>query len=113
LELPENIIEAQYSQKKHHFLRKTNIILEKLRLMVRLSKDLQCITINEYEYLAKEINEIGKMVGGWEKYSKSREYGKKVQYIDFKQQIMIKYKYTFLQAIYTAYCRSCFVVAFF
>ncbi len=74
----ENIIEAQYSQKKYHFLRKTNIVLEKLRLMVRLSKDLQCISLNEYEYLAKEINEIGKMVGGWEKYSKGKEYGEKI-----------------------------------
>jgi len=73
LDVIENIIEAQYSSKKYYFLRKTNILLEKLRIMIRLSKDLQCITIKEYEYMTRETNEIGKMVGGWEKYSKYKE----------------------------------------
>lgn len=70
----ENIIEAQYSsKKKSYFLRNANICLEKLRFLFRLSKDLQCITLKEYEYASREVNEIGKMVGGWEKYSKEIE----------------------------------------
>lgn len=72
LDILEKIIEAKYNErkKKSHFLRQANITIEKLRFLVRLSKDLQCISIKEYEYSQKEINEIGKMVGGWEKYSK-------------------------------------------
>ena len=73
LDIVEKIIEAKYGSKKYYFLRQTNINLEKLRIMVRLSKDLQCISIQEYEYMSKEINDIGKMVGGWEKYSKEKE----------------------------------------
>jgi len=34
-----------------------------------LSKDLQCISIKEYEFTSKNINEIGQMVGGWEKWT--------------------------------------------
>lgn len=69
----EDIVEAKFtSKKKEYFLRKANINLEKLRFMIRLSKDLQCITLNDYEYISKSVNEIGKMIGGWEKFSKSK-----------------------------------------
>lgn len=68
LELLEKIIDAKYatSGKKSHFLRKANLTLEKLRYLIRLSKDLECISIKAYEFISKQINEIGKMVGGWE-----------------------------------------------
>ena len=72
LDILENIIEAKYTsgKKKSHFLRKTNLNIEKLRFLVRLSKDLECITISQYEYAAEKINDIGKMTGGWEKFIK-------------------------------------------
>ncbi len=72
LAILERIIEAKYSTvgKKKHFLRQANLNLEKLRFLVRLSKDLQCISIKEFEFISKNINEIGQMVGGWEKWSK-------------------------------------------
>jgi hypothetical protein len=74
LDILESIIEAQYtSKKKSHFLRKANLSLEKLRFLVRLSKDVQCISLKDYEYAIRQINDIGKMVGGWEKYSKEKE----------------------------------------
>lgn len=73
LDILENIIDAKNSgKKKSYFLRKANLLLEKLRFLIRLSKDLQCISIKQYEQTAKRINEIGKMVGGWEKHSKMR-----------------------------------------
>ena len=72
LDILESVIEAKYTdgKRKSHYLRRTNLDLEKLRFMVRISKDLQCISISQYEYAAKQINEIGQMVGGWEKYMK-------------------------------------------
>lgn len=73
LSILERIIEAKYSpsNKKKYFLRQSNLLIEKLRFMVRLSKDLQCITLKEYEYSSKILNEIGKMIGGWEKWTES------------------------------------------
>ena len=71
LNILEAVIEAKYAaKKKAHFLRRANLELEKLRFLIRLSKDLQCINLKTYEFSANKINEIGKMVGGWEKYSK-------------------------------------------
>ena len=68
----EALIEAKYSsKKKEYFLRKSNLNLEKLRFLARLTKDLQCMSIKSFEYAAKKIDEIGRMVGGWEKYSKT------------------------------------------
>lgn len=79
LDILERLIEARYSsKKKSHFLRQANILLEKLRYLVRISKDLQCISIAEYEYVATKLHEIGSMVGGWEQYSKGKEDGEEV-----------------------------------
>ncbi|HDP99663.1 MAG TPA: diversity-generating retroelement protein Avd [bacterium] len=79
LEILETVIEAKYSSdQKSDFLRKANLHLEKLRFLVRLSKDLQCISIKSFEYAANKINEIGRMIGGWEKYSRQKENGQKI-----------------------------------
>ncbi len=76
LNILEQIIEAKYgSKKKAHFLRRANIELEKLRFMIRLSKDLQCINLKTFENTSKQINTIGKMIGGWEKQRKAKENG--------------------------------------
>lgn len=75
LDILEKFIEAQYGSKKSHHLRQANVGLEKLRYLVRLSKDLHCISLQEFEYAAKSLLEIGKMTGGWEKHSKGREGG--------------------------------------
>ncbi|MBN2788856.1 MAG: diversity-generating retroelement protein Avd [Candidatus Delongbacteria bacterium] len=65
LDILENIIEAKYGRSKKQFLKNVNLSLEKLRFLIRLSKDTQCLTIKAYEYASKEIDEIGKMTGGW------------------------------------------------
>ena len=57
LAILERIIEAKFTSgsKKKHFLRQANLNLEKLRFLVRLSKDLQCISIKEYEFASKNM----------------------------------------------------------
>ena len=42
-------------------------LLTKIRLLVRLSHDLQCISDGQYEHAAKHMDEIGRLVGGWKK----------------------------------------------
>lgn len=65
----EMLIEAYYTERseKKNILKKTNIELEKLRYLIRLSKDLYCINIRRYEYISSRINNIGIQVGGWQK----------------------------------------------
>lgn len=39
--------------------------LDSLRILVRLTKDLKFLSINQYALLAEKLNEIGKMVYCW------------------------------------------------
>jgi len=65
----ELIIEAKYGKDKKEKIFAINTELEKIRFLIRLSKDLNCITIKDYEYISQNVNEIGKMVGGWMKFT--------------------------------------------
>jgi hypothetical protein len=38
-----------------------------------MSKDLQVLSLCKYEYVAREINEVGAMLGGWLKQQRGRE----------------------------------------
>lgn len=65
LDILESIIRAYYSKDKVSLLREINHRLEVLRVFFRLVKDRRLISIRQYEYGSKEINEVGKMIGGW------------------------------------------------
>lgn len=47
--------------------------LDALRILIRLAKDLKFISIKQYEYAATQINEIGKMLGGWIRFYQQGE----------------------------------------
>ena len=59
------LITAVYSKDKRTTLKDVNIKLEQLRYQIRLSKDYRIINLKQYEYVSGNINEIGKMIGGW------------------------------------------------
>ena len=61
----EEIVEAQYSPKKSAKLKEINLKLERLRILLRLSHGKQYLSGCAYERSATEINEAGRMVGGW------------------------------------------------
>ena len=65
LEILKGIIEANQERNKLAYLKKISVELDKLRILVRLSKDLRFISIRQYSFAAEKINEIGKMLGGW------------------------------------------------
>lgn len=69
LEISEWILEAIYTRERVEILRRINRNLEKLRLFFRLCKDRQYISLGQYEHISREINEAGKMCGGWLKSS--------------------------------------------
>ena len=63
----EGLVEAQYSpaQRKRERLLRVNLDLEILRMLTRLAHELTLLPHKSHEYAAEEMNEIGKMVGGW------------------------------------------------
>lgn len=67
------LIEAAYSRKKHHLLKAANLKLEKLRYLIRLSKDLKLLNLKGYEFSARAIDSIGVSIGGWLKFSRREE----------------------------------------
>ncbi|HDQ45367.1 MAG TPA: diversity-generating retroelement protein Avd [bacterium] len=67
LDFLEAMIEAYYSREKKRILETSNLKLERLRYLIRLSFDLHLINTSRYEFLTVHIDEIGRMVGGWRK----------------------------------------------
>jgi hypothetical protein len=59
------LIEATYTRKRLPLLQKANVQLEKLRFLIRLCQDLKLLSTKQYAYISGEINEVGKLVGGW------------------------------------------------
>ena len=66
-ELLELLIRAYYAPpvQKREKLNQVNITLEILRHYFRLCFDLNYIPFKKYEGFAQQLNEIGRMVGGW------------------------------------------------
>ena len=49
-------------------------MLTKIRLYVRLSYDVKCISLGQLEHAARLMDEIGRLIGGWKrKRDKQRE----------------------------------------
>jgi hypothetical protein len=42
-------------------------LLDTLRILVRLTKDLKMMSVKQYTLTAKKINELGRMLSGWMK----------------------------------------------
>lgn len=65
--LLELLIEAYYSrdERKRAALQAANLEIEKIRYLVRLSKDLHCLDLRRYELIAGKLNEIGVQTGAW------------------------------------------------
>jgi hypothetical protein len=51
-------------------LNEANLKLEILRFQIRLAKDLKCLQVKSYAFAAKQLDEIGRLVGGWLKSGK-------------------------------------------
>lgn len=65
LDVLDGLIEASYRRDRQQVLTQTNLRIEKLRFLFRLALDLRCIDMRRYEHAARNLDEIGRMVGGW------------------------------------------------
>ncbi len=72
LDVIEDLIEARYTKEKLGTLKRVNLRLEKMRILLRLAHDFHYISTKSYEYAAKSLNEIGRMIGGWIKQQEKR-----------------------------------------
>jgi hypothetical protein len=69
LDVLEGIVEATYTRNRAPILRKVNLRLEKLRLLFRLCVDLKLVDARRYEHAVRNLDEQGRLIGGWLKRS--------------------------------------------
>lgn len=67
LELLLTLVEAAYTTNKAGLLQQANGKVNGLRYLLRLAKDLRLLTVDSYGFAAERLEEIGRMVGGWQK----------------------------------------------
>ena len=68
LEFYDRILEA-VTEPEHQAerLNAADRLLTKIRLYVRLSHDLGCISTGQLEHAARRLDEIGRLIGGWKR----------------------------------------------
>jgi hypothetical protein len=72
LDVLEALIEATYTRDRRGHLARANLGLEKLRVLCRLATELRHLDPRRYENAARSIDEIGRLVGGWQKAHTAR-----------------------------------------
>ena len=65
LDVYERLVEASYTRDKSSTLRRVNLDLTKLRLLLRLGRDERHLDRRGFEHLMRRMEEAGRMVGGW------------------------------------------------
>ncbi len=65
LTLQEQLIEASFSDSVNPALLQVDITLTKLRTYLRLCRDLELLSMGQYEHVSRMAAEIGRLLGGW------------------------------------------------
>jgi hypothetical protein len=63
--LYEALVEAGLSETPLPHLRRADASLTKLRTYLRLSRDLQLLSIKQYGYASQQVAQVGRLLGGW------------------------------------------------
>jgi hypothetical protein len=66
-DLLDLLVEAKYTRDKWGLLDRANIKLEQVRFQVRLAHDERLMSTRQYEVVARQVDEVGRLVGGWRK----------------------------------------------
>lgn len=72
MDVLEGIIEAIYRKPRIDILENINLYIEKLRVFFRISYERRYISLRQYEFISGELNDTGKMFGGWIKSEKGK-----------------------------------------
>jgi len=69
LDFQENLLEAGLCKGKIRFerLAQSDVTLAKLRFHLRLCKELQLLSLGQYEHIIRIIAEVGRLLSGWRK----------------------------------------------
>jgi len=71
LDTVEDLIDARYNRNRIEILKRVNLRLEKIRILLRISKETKILPYKSYESGVKSINDVGNMLGGWIKHEEN------------------------------------------
>ncbi|MBM4398611.1 MAG: diversity-generating retroelement protein Avd [Deltaproteobacteria bacterium] len=72
LDVVERLVEARWARSKAAILRAASLDVEKLRILCRLAHDEGFLDHRGYEHVARNLDEAGRMLGGWIKQQDAR-----------------------------------------
>ena len=61
------LVRSAYSTDKARLLESASQETNTLRYLLRLAKDLRVLNVDSYGFASAQIEEIGRMLGGWQK----------------------------------------------
>jgi hypothetical protein len=68
VKLLQQIIRANlYKKERRGRIAECFVEYETIKILVRLSKDFDLLSVKQYEFASVRLNEIGKLLGGWYK----------------------------------------------
>lgn len=73
LDALERLIAATYTRDRRALLDAANLDIEKLRHLFRIAFDLRVMDARRHEHAQRQLQEIGRMVGGWRRQALQRQ----------------------------------------
>ncbi len=71
LEIIDNIILANNHFDKKEYLKKISILIERIKIKVRILKDLDVIKTSSYKFIFESLLKISKQTNAWKNWSAS------------------------------------------
>ena len=72
LDVLQGLTVAMYTKRKAALLDDINRDIDQLRILLRLCHDMTYLDHKAYEHASRQIDEAGRMLGGWRKQQRSR-----------------------------------------
>ena len=67
LDLLATVTDLRFTPQRRALFLEADRHIDRLRVLSRLAVDLRVISVKQYEQIASELGEAGRMLGGWKK----------------------------------------------
>ena len=67
LDILDSLVEATFTRDRKTHLMRANLGIDKLRFLLRMAADFRFLNKSGYEHSARTLDEIGRLIGGWNK----------------------------------------------
>lgn len=75
LDLNLALVETVHAQAKDRPLHRANRLLDQLRILLRLARDVDLLTARQFEFASALNEELGRMIGGWIRHAREKGRG--------------------------------------